>query len=1628
MKIVQTAFGGTGRGSAGRSVMMRRLMFPAVCAAFLAAAASGSETLCFENTFEKGAEGWNTPKYWNGTLTRENGAMHLEATARNGQNFGRCSKMVLPHRHLNGALFELSFDASGKGAVTVGTMVFPAPPLKPEIVVHGKIVLSSETKRVRQRIDLSQTITDRIALTLEIPAGSSLIFDNVKLTKLADDGVKIDTPQLPVMRGKVADIAVGTNSPGKTFMVFCGAKKNGISADADGKVTIPADMIGLAADGSAEVTVARNGTQVTFQTSAVPETAFDQALADAGKIGRDALSVVWFGDSELDFDRGRNTPAQIGFYLRAAKVKADFRNFAVAGDYLKRVDARFAGRYAPRPEAYKDVASVRPDLVFVMLGHNDTMTSSKDGYAASLVPPAEQLAAGRSVLRRIRTLYPRARMILVSPLALDDELLKAKADARTAAGAKNVFRFGKTENMREFCKNWKALADEFGLEFLDIWTPLSAVPGRKKFFKPGDEVHLNAAGHVWLTGKILKYLAENPRWNAVKPYVSAEKFVFRAADLKTGEYALGAASAVLSGKAVFADGALRMDGKTNAIAVSGVAKPDLRKGFTLDLAFRTGKPEGNSAVDLSYDAFFFAPGSFVLARYQRSFYLLYFDGKKYQKGFLTPAVFTEKTAKAHHVAMTCRYHEAVDQGEIWTEIQLFVDGKALPVQKLPKVKLVPPGGAWEFGASARFGSPWNFGGEIWGGGYFSRVLTEKEIRDRVLSFEGVVVPAFQKAARISPERSKMIGAPGLSPAQRSALMNLAKSGFPDFERVIGSPGRPLLSVGRKNVMTILTAPGAVRILSLYDTENDRELLNWNNVFFQLHFFRGSEKVRLDMTDLESDFLSPPVEKDGVTEFVIGHRRKAFPAVSAKSRWRFDGTRLEFSLEAESLTYATVLEKVTLPAFNIAPLDEKAALVVPEAGGLLYPRAAARKIVYTGIYPRMLTSMQCGAIYDDRGGVYFSPADPLGKVKYYSFRVDSDGTEVRIDRPVAYAAANKKNAFVSGSAAVLELFRGDWYDAGLIYRRELERTKAVWWRKDLPNTDTPRWFRESTLALLMFHMPDPGTAIRFRKYLELPFYIQHWYWWERGAGHHLCPIPRAETEYIAYAKLMKRHGIRIVSYTNGRLWSTRDRRGEGTLYKTLGTAAAVKTPQGKVQLEPYGVPCAVLCPASEIYQKAMSGMVTRLVAQGISGCFIDQLGAARPVLCSDPSHGHPFNDASSWNVNGHRKAFLPIREFWKKNGVDGVMYTEDNSEHCVGLMDGLSPWRWMHDHQIPLHALVYAGRTQYNSRDPVGATLEATFPKAAVQLVQGEHIGHFGLVELASPSRGIFRRYLKRLCHLRFAAADFFNRGLMLRPPVLAGLGEKIYTRWGNHGTKDVGTLPVVAGAWELDGCRLVILINTTDKVRSGSLRGDYGKLAAVFRSSGKEGETSSSFTVEPYGCEARLYGARPSDALLKRFGTAFGVIRKTFGEKDPFGADGMDFDGAAVFDAAQWQCAAASPVVLGARANRDLMVLDNVFYGLFYAGTGDFGKPSKGCFEVELSAPSYSGGGNIEILTGHPDSGELAGRMILDRKNVLTDSWNDYRKYRIPALRPLGGKNKIFFKLNGGSVCNFRNWRWIPGE
>ena len=996
-------------------------------------------------------------------------------------------------------------------------------------------------------------------------------------------------------------------------------------------------------------------------------------------------------------------------------------------------------------------------------------------------------------------------------------------------------------------------------------------------------------------------------------------------------------------------------------------------------------------------------------------------------------VFPGKSNKFHHIAFTCCYHSAPDQGEIWTEIQIWLNGKKVENLKFKDIRFPEGSDQWVIGNAAVLGKAWHLGGELLGVGIYPRVLNEKEVRRHVLDYIPQVTPAFQYPAELTSKQAKLLRDANLTEAERAACMNLARRRLPGWEKILDSPRKFLLTLGKQKYrLVLLTMPGKARVVSFYDTVGKRDLLNWNNCFFQLVFQCQGKHFGVAMPEMENELTSPPETRNGITEFSFRHTRREFPVLKGSSHWKFNGNRLEYTLDIASKSQEAVIFKAGFPHLNLTSLNRGTDyLVVPQAGGLLYENAAQRAITYSSIYPRMMTSMQCGAVYDKIGGIYFSPADPRGRVKDFLYETDTSETSVCIYNPVAFDPDRKPNRFAPQNFAVVEAFRGDWYDAGMLYRQELARTGAVWWRKDLPNTDTPEWFRNNTLKMRGRFFPESRTAdlILLRQYLEMPFFITYEHWSEGlHEGSRLNPKVRANWEFIVHANLLHRHGIRTSCYTNGRLWSTIDCHGESIFFPDKGLKGAVRDPAGKPVMESYGgMPCAVLCPTTEIYQKFMPEMVIRLTALGLSGCFIDQLGAARPVLCFSPHHGHQLNDPDSWNINGHRKAFLKVRNFWREKNMDAVMSTEDNSEHCVGLVDAMHPWRLMHDNQIPLHMLVYSGRTQYVCRDPSNADGLSLYPKAAVQLIQGEQMGVFLPHDLTSASRSTFRRYLKRLMHLRFAICNFFNEGIMERAPRFVEPMKKVYTKWGRHGTQYVGTLPVVAGQWKLGDNQIILLINTTGLAQTGTLAEEPKQRLCILNSSGGEMPEQAKFSLEPYACELRIYGPELKKELKERIEKSYRIIVKTETEADPFSLLAQLPSDPCNFTAVERQEAVRSPVISGARVNKELQRLDYVSFASIYAGTGDFGAVSEGDFEVEISAPSISSGGEIQFILDHPDQGKLAGTLELDRKKVLTRDWQDYRNFRFKAKFPIGGKHAVFIKINGNSACNFRSWRWVPG-
>jgi lysophospholipase L1-like esterase len=129
-----------------------------------------------------------------------------------------------------------------------------------------------------------------------------------------------------------------------------------------------------------------------------------------------------------------------------------------------------------------------PSKVFLLIGTNDF---------AFRRPEADTLANARQIVQRIREAAPDAELVIQSVMP-----------------RKRKYR----DRIERLNAEYRALAQEFGATYLDLWPMLSDAAGELRAEFTLDGLHLNGAGYrVWV--------------EALSPYVrSPERFASRQAD------------------------------------------------------------------------------------------------------------------------------------------------------------------------------------------------------------------------------------------------------------------------------------------------------------------------------------------------------------------------------------------------------------------------------------------------------------------------------------------------------------------------------------------------------------------------------------------------------------------------------------------------------------------------------------------------------------------------------------------------------------------------------------------------------------------------------------------------------------------------------------------------------------------------------------------------------------------------------------------------------------------------------------------------------------------------------------------------------------------------------------------
>jgi len=496
----------------------------------------------------KSADGWMLQRFWAGRLARKNGALELLSTQTGKRNWGRMMCPLLRH-NASGMRLDLVCRVRGTGRFRAGAVRYypdrPVPQPK-DYIWSGWEPLTAEWRDFSMKMDLSGELLRGLNFVLELDGDGRLELDAFRVAGEYDETVRIDAPAPILVRAgdPVPPPCFRTNRPGGKFIVFSASSVDAVAipdmpagvvtADAEGRAVVPAAMI----DASRPIQVFRlslqgNGlvkppasfgcaicgailsqdrTTGSVVITRIPSDEYDTSLQAAKKAKLNgAKTVLILADSIWDFDRGANAADRMNFFLRKAQGgNIKVVNYAVHGDRIDKMTARFKGDLAAVDHGkarYRDLKNETPDLIMIMLGHNDTATNSRSDFASPTVDPEVQKAKYGELLAALKETYPRSKVILLTPLAVNYEGILKRCEEMRKAGRKLIFRYGDPDKVGAFRKTLAEVAGEHKLPLLDMYTPTEHLDNKPSYFRP-DNVHLSPRGYGLLARLVLREMGK----------------------------------------------------------------------------------------------------------------------------------------------------------------------------------------------------------------------------------------------------------------------------------------------------------------------------------------------------------------------------------------------------------------------------------------------------------------------------------------------------------------------------------------------------------------------------------------------------------------------------------------------------------------------------------------------------------------------------------------------------------------------------------------------------------------------------------------------------------------------------------------------------------------------------------------------------------------------------------------------------------------------------------------------------------------------------------------------------------------------------------------------------------------
>lgn len=479
----------------------------------------------------------------------------------------------------------------------------------------------------------------------------------------------------------------------------------------------------------------------------------------------------------------------------------------------------------------------------------------------------------------------------------------------------------------------------------------------------------------------------------------------------------------------------------------------------------------------------------------------------------------------------------------------------------------------------------------------------------------------------------------------------------------------------------------------------------------------------------------------------------------------------------------------------------------------------------GSYPCDIWPMQFLALLEKNSGLYLAYEDPKANPKYFDLR---PGVHFFFTSFVENSS-QPGNDFVSPGPAAIGVCGPDWWKAAKMYRQWATQQQ---WANRGPLTkpsDIPEgaknigiWFNESVLNV----SADEKDA-QFREaeaFYELPLATQIYFWHQAAFDTEYPEYFPSRPGFTTLVKNLVGRGAYVAPYVNGRLQDL------NVVSAEAARPSLVKKRDGTSPVEDYqsGATLGVMCPATRYWQQTMQDVSRRLVEEGVNAIYYDQIAAAEPYLCFDPSHGHPLGGGSYW-VEGYRKMLGGVKKLRTASGEPVLIASENTAESYMDVVDAFLTWTPRDPTEIPLLTAVYSGYAIYFGSNAQVEENSGLGPFAMIvgrDMLWGTQPGWMP-IDL-SPGRG---GYLRDVARVRHARRQFFQFGELvgeLKPRTDPGTttgGWKNVKRDGSGATPV--TLPAVMSTiWKSpDGDLGLAIANLSEEERSFSYKvkpSDYG--------------------------------------------------------------------------------------------------------------------------------------------------------------------------------------------------------------